>query len=41
MMFMGGLTVAIAVEYSGLHKRMALFVILNVGQSEFVTVDIL
>lgn len=32
-MFMGGIMVALAVEYSGLHKRLALRVIQMVGTS--------
>lgn len=33
VMFMGGIMVALAVEYSGLHKRLALRVIQMVGTS--------
>lgn len=33
VMFMGGIMVALAIEYSGLHKRLALRVIQMVGCS--------
>lgn len=38
-MFMGGIMVALAVEYSGLHKRLALRVIQMVGTSPRRCVD--
>lgn len=40
VMFMGGIMVALAVEYSGLHKRLALRVIQMVGTSPRRCVDI-
>lgn len=39
VMFMGGIMVALAVEYSGLHKRLALRVIQMVGTSPRRCVD--
>ncbi|XP_066951679.1 solute carrier family 13 member 2-like isoform X2 [Macrobrachium rosenbergii] len=33
MMFIGGVTIAVAVEHCNLHKRIALFVIFHLGQS--------
>ena len=37
MMFLGSLTVAIAVQHCGLLERIALFIIINIGQSKFFT----
>ena len=34
MMFFGGITLALAVEHSKLHERIALYIILKVGKSK-------